>query len=204
MGLPYPWPPQNPWPHPNRPKPMFLPDRGVMGYPCPPHTLFRTSGSEKKWILEGFRKIWILSWRHNSHGLKLSHWRGRRGGFERARISRNTVRVSPGSVLQMFLFVHNNNSLWHPSFRAIVHVLPVTSVGCNFKLIFLRAPEEFDDIIADLDVSARVVFFVNLLFQNFPSGRQNLIFKIGMFELILQPRKIFHRFIFFGNWFIKS
>ena len=68
-------------------------------------------------------------------------------------------------------------------------LLPVTSVRSNFKLTFLRAPEELDDIIADLDVSAGVVFLLHFLFQNFPSARQNLIFKIGMFELILQRQK---------------
>ena len=46
-------------------------------------------------------------------------------------------------------------------------VLPVTNVGCKFKLTFLRAPEELDDIIADLDVSARVVFFAEFFISKF-------------------------------------
>ena len=46
-------------------------------------------------------------------------------------------------------------------------LLPVTNVGCKFKLTFLRAPEELDDIIADLDVSARVDFFAEFFISKF-------------------------------------
>ena len=62
-------------------------------------------------------------------------------------------------------------------------LLPVSNLGSRFKMTYLRAPEELDDIIADLGFSAKVLFFLIFLLKNISGARRNLIFEIAVCEL---------------------
>ena len=61
----------------------------------------------------------------------------------------------------------------------------------SFKMTVLRAPDELDDIIADLSVSAKVHFFLHFLSKNISGARRNLILKNTMSEL---KSKVFGEF----------
>ena len=62
-------------------------------------------------------------------------------------------------------------------------LLPVSNLALRLFLTYLRAPTELDNIIADLEFSAKVHFFLIFLSKNISGARQNLIFKIDACEL---------------------
>ena len=62
-------------------------------------------------------------------------------------------------------------------------LLPVSNLGYRLFLTYLRAPTELANIIADLEFSAKVHFFLKFLSKNISGARQNLIFKIDACEL---------------------
>ena len=62
-------------------------------------------------------------------------------------------------------------------------LLPVSNGERNFKMTYLRAPEELDAKIADLSFSARVVFLCKFLSSETFYFSRNLILKISACEL---------------------
>ena len=74
-----------------------------------------------------------------------------------------------------------------------VELLPLSNLGSNLFLTYLRAPSTIFDIIAYLSFSAKVLFFLKFLWQNFFGARRNFILKIDACELnifFLQNRDI--------------
>ena len=65
----------------------------------------------------------------------------------------------------------------------------MSNVSHNLYLTYLRAPTELANIIADLEFSAKVHFFLIFLSKNISGARQNLIFKIDACELNISIQK---------------
>ena len=69
-------------------------------------------------------------------------------------------------------------------------ILPLSNLGWQLFLTYLRAPSTIFDIIAYLSFSTKVLFFLKLLCQFFFGARRNFILKIDACELNIFSFKI--------------
>ena len=59
----------------------------------------------------------------------------------------------------------------------------MSNLESELFLVYLRAPKELADIIADLGFSAKTLFFLIFLSKNISGARQNFILEMDACEL---------------------